>query len=130
MTRVIKKYPNRRLYDTEDSRYITLGDIRDLVIRETDIVVFDKKSGADITRTILLQVISEQEQQGDPVLSETLLAHLIRAYGTGSAGSLARHLETSLTAFVEQPDQLFEQVKHAVSGDVSPHVAPDRKIAG
>ena len=130
MTRVIKKYPNRRLYDTEDSRYITLGDIRDLVIREIDFVVLDKKSGADITRTILLQVISEQEQQGDPVLSETLLAHVIRAYGTGAAGYLAGHLETSLTAFFEQPNQLFEPVKHAVSGDVSPHVAQDRKIAG
>ena len=59
--RVIKKYPNRRLYDTEESRYITLSDVRDLVLKKIDFVVIDKKSGDDITRTILLQVISEQE---------------------------------------------------------------------
>jgi len=130
MIRVIKKYPNRRLYDTEESRYITLGDIRDLVIREVDFSVFDKKSGTDITRTILLQVISEQEQQGDPVLSETFLAHVIRAYGSGAPGFLARHLEKSLAAYVEQPSQLHEQVKQVVGGEVSPHIAQDRKIAG
>ncbi len=130
MTRVIKKYPNRRLYDTEESRYITLGDIRDLVIREIDFSVFDKKSGAEITRTILLQVISEQEQQGDPVMSETFLAHIIRAYGTGAPGFLARHLEKTLTTYIEQPNQLLEQVNQAVGGNVSPHVAQDRKIAG
>ena len=123
MTRVIKKYPNRRLYDTEESRYITLGDIRDLVNREIDFSVFDKKSGADITRTILLQVISEQEQHGDPVLSETFLAHVIRAYGSGAPGLLARHLEQSLAAFIGQPNHLLEQVKQVVGGDVSHHVA-------
>ena len=130
MVRVIKKYPNRRLYDTEESRYITLGDIRDLVIREIDFSVFDKKSGAEITRTILLQVISEQEQQGDPVMSETFLAHIIRAYGTGAPGFLARYLEKTLTTYIEQPNQLLEQVKQAVGGNLSTQVAPDRKIAG
>ena len=64
-TRVIKKYPNRRLYDTETSRYITLSDVRELVIDRIDFQVIDKKTGEDITRTILLQVISEQEQHGD-----------------------------------------------------------------
>ncbi|MCH8302902.1 MAG: polyhydroxyalkanoate synthesis regulator DNA-binding domain-containing protein, partial [Proteobacteria bacterium] len=59
--RVIKKYPNRRLYDTNESRYITLADVRDLVVRKIDFVVLDKQSGDDISRSILLQVISEQE---------------------------------------------------------------------
>ena len=130
MTRVIKKYPNRRLYDTEESRYITLGDIRDLVNREIDFSVFDKKSGADITRTILLQVISDQEQQGDPIMTEAFLVHVIRAYGSGAPGFLARHLENSLTAFVDQPNDLLEQVKQVVGGEVSRHIAQDQKIAG
>ena len=72
MSRVIKKYPNRRLYDTDESRYIKLADIRDLVINDIEFVVYDKKTGADITRNILLQVISEQEQQGDAILSESM----------------------------------------------------------
>ncbi len=98
MTRVIKKYPNRRLYDTAESRYITLADIRDLVIADVELTVIDKKSGDDITRPILLQVISEQEQQGDPIMSKAFLAHIIRAYGTGAPGFLARHLEKSITS--------------------------------
>ena len=98
MTRVIKKYPNRRLYDTAESRYITLADIRDLVIANVELAVVDKKSGDDITRPILLQVISEQEQQGDPIMSKAFLAHIIRAYGTGAPGLLARHLEKSITS--------------------------------
>jgi polyhydroxyalkanoate synthesis repressor PhaR len=98
MTRVIKKYPNRRLYDTAESRYITLADIRDLVIADIELAVIDKKSGDDITRPILLQVISEQEQQGDPIMSKAFLAHIIRAYGNGVPGFLARHLEKSITS--------------------------------
>jgi polyhydroxyalkanoate synthesis repressor PhaR len=80
--RVIKKYPNRRLYDTEKSRYITLSDVRQLVLDEIDFVVIDKKSGGDITRVILLAVISEQEQQGQAVMSQAFLAQAIRACGT------------------------------------------------
>ena len=98
MTRVIKKYPNRRLYDTAESRYITLTDIRDLVIANVELAVIDKKSGDDITRSILLQVISEQEQHGDPILSKAFLAHIIRAYGSAAPGFLARHLEKSITS--------------------------------
>jgi polyhydroxyalkanoate synthesis repressor PhaR len=130
MNRIIKKYPNRRLYDTAESRYITLADIRDLVIGAVDFIVIDKKSGDDITRSILLQVISEQEQQRDPIMSEAFLAHVIRAYGTGEPGFLARHLEKSLTSFIAQQNQLLDQVKQSVAGDVSPHIVPDHKIAG
>jgi len=130
MNRVIKKYPNRRLYDTAESRYITLADIRDLVIGGVEFTVFDKKSDNDITRSILLQVISEQEQQRDPILSEAFLAHVIRAYGTGAQGFLARHLEKSLTSFIAQQNQLLGQVQQSVTADVSPHIAPDHKKAG
>jgi polyhydroxyalkanoate synthesis repressor PhaR len=76
--RVIKKYPNRRLYDTEESRYITLADIRELVVDGTDLVVIDKKTGDDITRCILLQVICERETNGGAILSLEFLSQIIR----------------------------------------------------
>lgn len=114
MTRVIKKYPNRRLYDTEESRYITLAAIRELVVRDIDFSVIDKKSGSDITRPTLLQVISEQEQHGDPIMCETFLAHVIRAYGTGAPEFLARHLEKSVASFIAHQDQILGRVKEAV----------------
>ena len=100
--RVIKKYPNRRLYDTTVSRYITLADIKDLVLGETEFVVIDKKSGTDITRCILLQVISDQEQNGDAVLTEEFLAQVIRSYGLDAPGIMAEHLEQNLRQFMAQ----------------------------
>lgn len=101
--RIIKKYPNRRLYDTEDSRYITLADIRQLVLEQTELVVIDKKSGDDITRSILLQVISEQELNGAAILSEEFLAQIICCYGEFTPGSVAEHLAKSLREFIAQP---------------------------
>ena len=116
-TRVIKKYPNRRLYDTEESRYITLADVRDLVINRIDFQVIDKKSGDDITRTILLQVISEQEAHGDPVMSKDFLSQVIRAYETVMPGFMARYLEQSLKLFMSQQQFLRGQVKRVVGVD-------------
>lgn len=78
MTRVIRKYPNRRLYDTHDSRYVTLSDIYNLVRAEQDVVVIDRKSGNDITRAILLQVISDREFSGETLLSREFLIDIIR----------------------------------------------------
>lgn len=130
MTRVIKKYPNRRLYDTHESRYIKLSDIRDLIISDIEFAVVDKKSGDDITRSILLQVISEQEQQGDAILSEAFLAQVIKAHGTGTPDFLARHLEKSLTSFIAQKNQIFGQVKQAVAGEIPPQFPADHKKAG
>jgi len=101
--RIIKKYPNRRLYDTEDSRYITLADIKHLVSERTKLVVIDKKSGDDITRSILLQVISEQELNGAAILSEDFLAQIICCYGEFTPGSVADHLANSLREFVAKP---------------------------
>ena len=129
MTRLIKKYPNRRLYDTAESRYITLADIRDLVINGVDFSVIDKKSGDVITRSILLQVISEQEQTRDPIMSEAFLAHVIRAYGTGAPGFLARHLEKSLTTFIAQQNNILEHVNQSVAGDSVQSMTQDQKKA-
>jgi len=115
--RVIKKYPNRRLYDTEESRYITLADVRDLVINQIDFQVIDKKSGDDITRTILLQVISEQEAHGEPVMSKDFLSQVIRAYGTAMPGFMGRYLEQSLKMFMSQQQMLRGQLKRVVGVD-------------
>ena len=103
--RVIKKYPNRRLYDTIESRYITLADIRRLVVERIDFVVVDKKNNADITRSILLQVIAEQEHLADPILSQEFMVSVIRSYGTPLQGQVSPHLESSLKQLVGQQQQ-------------------------
>ncbi|HEY1873693.1 MAG TPA: polyhydroxyalkanoate synthesis repressor PhaR [Steroidobacteraceae bacterium] len=97
--RTIKKYPNRRLYDTVESRYITLADIRRLVIERIDFVVVDKKSQDDITRSILLQVIAEQEHAGEPLMSRDFLSQVIRSYGAGVRTVMGSYLEQSLKLF-------------------------------
>ena len=116
-TRVIKKYPNRRLYDTEESRYITLSDVRDLVLNKIDFMVIDKKSGQDITRSILLQVIAEQEQQGEAIMSEDFLSQVIRSYGKVMPGFMAKYLEQSMKLFMTQQQNLRGQVKRVVGVD-------------
>ncbi|HEY0768654.1 MAG TPA: polyhydroxyalkanoate synthesis repressor PhaR [Steroidobacteraceae bacterium] len=100
--RTIKKYPNRRLYDTVESRYITLADIRRLVIERVDFVVIDKKTQADITRSILLQVIAEQEHDGEPLMSCDFLSQVIRSYGDAMRGMVGSYLEQSLKLFATQ----------------------------
>ncbi|MGB5245309.1 MAG: polyhydroxyalkanoate synthesis repressor PhaR [Woeseia sp.] len=115
--RIIKKYPNRRLYDTTESRYITLSDIRDLVLAKTEFTVIDKKSGDDITRTILLQVISEQEQHGDAVMSQDFLSQVIRSYGKVMPGFMAKYLEQSMKLFLTQQQNIRGQVKKVVGVD-------------
>ena len=96
--RTIKKYPNRRLYDTVESRYITLADIRKLVIDRIDFVVIDKKTQEDITRSILLQVIAEQEHGGEPLMSRDFLSQIIRSYGGALQGMIGSYLEQSAEA--------------------------------
>ena len=115
--RVIKKYPNRRLYDTEESRYITLSDVKDLVIKKIDFVVIDKKGGEDITRSILLQVISEQEQHGEAIMSEDFLSQVIRSYGKVVPGFMANYMEQSLKLFMTQQQNIRGQVKRVVGVD-------------
>ena len=115
--RIIKKYPNRRLYDTEESRYITLADVRRLVTDKVNFVVIDKKSGQDITRTILLQVISEQEQTGEPIMSRDFLSHVIRSYGGAMQGLVGGSLAQSLKLFMSQQQQLRDRVRDMVGVD-------------
>lgn len=100
--RTIKKYPNRRLYDTVESRYITLADIRRLVIERIDFVVIDKKTQGDITRSILLQVIAEQEHGNEPLMSRDFLSQVIRSYGVAARGMVGNYLEQSLRQFATQ----------------------------
>jgi polyhydroxyalkanoate synthesis repressor PhaR len=104
--RVIKKYPNRRLYDTVESRYITLADVRRLVVERIEFVVVDKKNNADITRSILLQVIAEQEHLAEPILSQDFMVNVIRAYGTNAQGLVSGHLEQSLKQIMSQQPQV------------------------
>lgn len=100
--RIIKKYPNRRLYDTELSRYITLGDVRALVHQHLPFRVVEQRSGRDLTRGVMLQVIAEQEQHGGAILSEEFLAQLICSYDVGSADMISSYLEQVLRLYVEQ----------------------------
>jgi polyhydroxyalkanoate synthesis repressor PhaR len=116
-SRIIKKYPNRRLYDTEESRYITLADIKRLVIEKIDFIVIDKKSQQDITRSILLQVIADQEDYGEPVMSQDFLAQIIRSYGGAMQSMMSSYLEQSLRLFMTQQQQIRDKVKEVVGVD-------------
>src|SRR4029453_10760611 len=111
--RVIKKYPNRRLYDTVESRYITLADVPKLVVDRIDFVVIDKKSQSDITRSILLQVIADQEHSGEPVMSRDFLSPVIRSYATPLHGMIGSYLEQSVKLFVAQQREMRERNKGA-----------------
>ena len=100
--RIIKKYPNRRLYDTEDSKYITLEDVRKLVLDKVDFCVKDVKTEEDLTRSILLQIIAEQEHNGDPFFSNQLLTQIIRSYGESLQSIAGSYIENSMELFVKQ----------------------------
>ncbi|MFK8054447.1 MAG: polyhydroxyalkanoate synthesis repressor PhaR [Woeseiaceae bacterium] len=115
--RTIKKYPNRRLYDTELSKYITLSHIRDLVLEKEQFVVIDKKSGDDITRSILMQVISEQEQHGEPVMTEDFLSQIIRTYSSAMPNVVSSYLEQSLKLFMNQQAQARNTIRKVVGID-------------
>ncbi|MEO6103393.1 MAG: polyhydroxyalkanoate synthesis repressor PhaR [Pseudoxanthomonas sp.] len=108
--RIIKKYPNRRLYDTEISSYITIEDVRQLIVDGEEFEVRDAKTGTDLTRTVLLQIITEQEQDGEPILSTQLLSHIIRFYGDSMQGFMGNYLERSVTLFMEQQQQFRQQM--------------------
>jgi len=110
--RIIKKYPNRRLYDTAISSYITLEDVKQLVLDRTSFRVVDARSKDDITRGILLQIISEQEEQGNPIFTSDVLAHIIRFYGDTLQGMMGNYLEKSLQAFVDQQHLFREQMRN------------------
>ena len=109
-TRVIKKYPNRRLYDTDISSYITIEDVRQLIVDGEDFEVRDAKSGEDLTRQVLLQIIAEHEQDGQPMLSTQLLSQIIRLYGDSLQGFMGTYLDRSMQTFMEQQGQFRKQM--------------------
>jgi polyhydroxyalkanoate synthesis repressor PhaR len=122
-SRVIKKYPNRRLYDTVESRYITLADIRKLVIDRVEFTVIDKKSQSDITRSILLQVIAEQEHSTEPVMSRDFLSQIIRSYGGATHGMIGSYLEQSLKLFAVQQRDARDRGKAVFEAEAADAVA-------
>lgn len=109
--RVIKKYPNRRLYDTDTSSYITLAEVKQLVMDHQDFVVRDAKTGDDLTRSILLQIILEEEAAGAPMFTETVLANIIRFYGHAMQGYMGSYLEKNVQAFTDIQSQMAAQSK-------------------
>ena len=114
--RLVKKYPNRRLYDTKTSAYITLSDVKGLVLSLENFKVVDAKSGEDLTRSILLQIIIEEETAGVPLFTTELLAQMIRFYGHAMEGMLGKYLETNIKAFTEFQKKLQEH-SHSLYGE-------------
>ncbi len=109
--RVIKKYPNRRLYDTDTSTYITLAEVKQLVMDCEAFVVRDAKTGEDLTRSILMQIILEEEANGSPMFSASALSSIIRFYGHAMQGFMGGYLEKNIQALLEVQSKLGEQSK-------------------
>src|SRR6476646_8381273 len=109
--RILKKYPNRRLYDTEISSYITLSDVKAMVLQGLDFEVRDAKTGDDLTRSILLQIILEEETGGVPMFSTSMLSQIIRFYGNAMQGMMGSYLEKNLQTFTEIQARLAETSK-------------------
>ncbi|MBI2753543.1 MAG: polyhydroxyalkanoate synthesis repressor PhaR [Betaproteobacteria bacterium] len=116
--RLIKKYPNRRLYDTKTSSYITLADVKQMVLKQEDFHVVDAKSGDDLTRQILLQIILDEESGDVPMFSSDLLSQMIRSYGSAMQGFMGTYLEKNIEAFHQMQKALQEQ-SQKIYGDNS-----------
>lgn len=110
-SRLIKKYPNRRLYDTHTSAYITLVDVKRMVLEHEGFQVVDAKTGEDLTRSVLLQIILEEEAGGAPMFTNELLAQMIRFYGNAMQGMMGKYLEGSLRSFAEMQARFKEQTR-------------------
>ena len=117
--RLIKKYPNRRLYDTRTSSYITLADVKELVLNNELFQVVDAKTSEDLTRSILLQIILEEEAGGAPMFTSDLLSHMIRFYGNAMQGMMGKYLESNIKAFTEMQAKLQDQAR-SIYGENSP----------
>ena len=116
--REFKKYPNRRLYDIQQSKYVTVEDIRLLVLTGETITVKDSKSEKDLTRTVLLQIIAEQEDEGhEPILTNRVLEQLIRFYGAPMQSVVGRYIEQSIMTFLEYQEQYRRRVREVTGGD-------------
>jgi polyhydroxyalkanoate synthesis repressor PhaR len=114
--RLIKKYPNRRLYDTQTSSYITLSDVKQLVLENEEFTVIDAKSDEDLTRSILLQIILEEEANGSPMFSSGALSQIIRYYGHAMQGMMGSYLEKNIQAFIDIQNKLAESSKGFIEG--------------
>lgn len=112
--RVIKKYPNRRLYDTEISKYVTLNDVRQLVIDREPLKVLDAKTKVDLTRSVLLQIILEQEEDGNPIMSAEMLEQLICLYGDPLQAKFAGYLENSVKLIADQRSKFRGKLEQVV----------------
>ena len=121
--RIIKKYPNRRLYDTETSTYITLAEVKELVLGYKDFQVQDAKTGDDLTRSILLQIILEEESGGVPMFSTDMLSNIIRYYGHSMQGLMGSYLERSIHAFHEAQKR-FQENASSIYGEM-PRIQAD-----
>ena len=114
--RLIKKYPNRRLYDTRTSSYITLSDVKELVLENAEFQVVDAKTGDDLTRSILLQIIIEEESEGVPMFTSDLLSQMIRFYGNAMQGMMGKYLEGNIKAVTDDQSKLQDQAR-TIYGD-------------
>ena len=126
--RIIKKYPNRRLYDTVTSCYITLEDVKQLVLDKVDIQVLDAKTSEDITLTILLQIVLEAESLGKPMFTYDALTQIIRFYGNAMQGMMGNYLEKNLHVFAQMQQHLLEQGRAIYGKDLMANMAPSEDL--
>src|SRR5487761_2271875 len=122
--RLIKKYPNRRLYDTETSSYITLSEVKLLVLEHAEFQVVDAKTNQDLTRSILMQIILDEESGVAPLFTSDMLSQMIRSYGNAMQGFMGNYLEKGMQSFVDIQKQLQEQ-SATLSGGETPSVNTD-----
>ncbi len=115
--RVIKKYPNRRLYDTSTSSYITLADVKQLVLDNVDIQVLDARTGEDLTRSVLMQIIMDEESGAMPMFSHDALTQMIRFYGNAMQGMMGNFLEKNLQMFMEMQGKVSQQTQSVMQGE-------------
>ena len=116
--RILKKYPNRRLYDTQESVYVTLEDVRKMVLEKNPLQILDSKTGKDLTRSVLLQIISEQESEGhEPLLTNKVLQQIIRFYGDSMQGVLSRYIEQSIMTFLDQQEMYQRRMREVLNAN-------------
>ena len=126
--RVIKKYPNRRLYDTDTSSYITLAEVKRLVMKSEPFMVVDAKTNDDLTRSILLQIILEEESGGAPMFTEAILANIIRFYGNSMQGFMGSYLEKNVQTFTDLQSKMTEQTKLLTPAALTQVMSPQNPL--
>jgi polyhydroxyalkanoate synthesis repressor PhaR len=126
--RVIKKYPNRRLYDTDTSAYITLSEVKRLVMKTEPFKVVDVKTNDDLTRSILLQIILEEESGGAPMFTEAILANIIRFYGNSMQSFMGSYLEKNVQTFTDMQSKMKEQAKGLTPEAWTQYMSPQNPL--